>query len=51
MQAIIFVVGVIVSFMVLGGFILAVYSEFDREFRKKEYASPEADTLNTAPNV
>jgi hypothetical protein len=35
MQAIIFVVGVVVSFMVLGGFLLAVYSEFDTEFRKK----------------
>ncbi len=36
MEYIIFVVGVIVSFMVLGGFLLTVYSEFDSEFRKKK---------------
>ena len=40
MQYIIFAVGVVVSFMVLGGFLFAVYSEFDSEFRKNRAKNP-----------
>jgi hypothetical protein len=40
MEAIIFVVGVFVSFMVMGGFLFAVYSEFDTEFNKKRTNNP-----------
>ena len=40
MQSIIFAVGVVVSFMVMGGFFFSAYSTFDSEFRKKEKDNP-----------
>ncbi len=40
MEYIIFAVGVFVSFMVLAGFLLSVYSAFDTEFRKNKTNNP-----------